>query len=99
MDVASLQPFLIDRRIDAWLVYDFRGSNAVLAQLLPGKRWTTRRVMLVIPAHGEPSVIVHNIDAPQFKSCGANVRIYDNWPQWQQFLKEPLHMGFLRTRS
>ena len=39
-----------DHALSGWLVYDFRGSNAVFAQLLPGKRNTTRRAFLFIPA-------------------------------------------------
>jgi Xaa-Pro dipeptidase len=86
MDLLTLQPALREQGINAWLVYDFRGSNPVLAQLLPGERWTTRRVMLVIPAPGEPYVIVHNIDAPQFASAGVLVRVYDNWQEWQALI-------------
>jgi Xaa-Pro aminopeptidase len=88
MDLSALQTFLRDHQIDAWLVYDFRGCNPILAQLLPGQRWTTRRAMLVIPADGDASVIVHNIDAPQFATCGLARRVYDNWQQWQQFVRE-----------
>ena len=53
-NLASIQSYMREQRIDAWLVYDFRGNNSVLAALLPGKRWTTRRVMMLIPAEGSP---------------------------------------------
>ena len=88
MNQEALQQFLVDRRIDAWLVYDFRGSNPILEQVLPGKRWTTRRVMLVIPATGEPLAIVHNIDAPQFAACGFALRVYSTWREWQSLVCE-----------
>ena len=88
MELPAIQSFLRDRQIDTWLVYDFRGSNPILAQLLPGQRWTTRRAMLVIPAQGEAHIIVHNIDAPQFAACGFARRIYNTWQQWQQFVRE-----------
>jgi Xaa-Pro dipeptidase len=88
MDLQTIQDFLRLRQIDAWLLYDFRGSNAVLWQLMPGSRWTTRRVMLVIPAHASPVLFVHNIDAPQFHDCGLAVRVYDTWPQYHQYLRE-----------
>lgn len=72
------------RSIDAWLVYDFRGSSAVLARLLPpaegAKRWTTRRVLLLIPSHGEPRVLVHGIDASQFQREPIAQDVYLAWP-------------------
>ena len=88
LDLLTLQPFLRDRGIDAWLIYDFRGSNPVLAQLLPGRYWTTRRAMLVVPASGEAYVVAHNIDAPQFANTGLSTRVYNDWPQWHAELRE-----------
>lgn len=91
MKLTDLQAFMRQLKIDAWLLYDFRGSNFVLSRLLAGKRWTTRRVYLVVPAQGEPTVLVHAIDAPQFDSLtlgGASVRrkVYLSWPQIAQDL-------------
>lgn len=88
MDLSAIQSFLRDQHIGAWIVYDFRGSNPILSQLLGAQRWTTRRVMLVIPARGEPSVIVHNIDAPQFAASGFLLRVYNTWRDWQSLVKE-----------
>lgn len=88
MILSDVQSFLRDQSIDVWLSYDFRGSNPVFGALLPGKRWTTRRAMIVIPAQGEPSVIVHNIDAPQFTECGFTNAIYTDWQGWQSMLKD-----------
>ncbi len=69
--LADLQAHMREARIGAWLVYDFRGSSSILPRLLPppagqSKRWTTRRVMLCVPARGEPRLLVHGIDASQF---------------------------------
>src|SRR5690606_13884312 len=60
----------------------------VFGALLPGRRWTTRRAMILLPARGEPSLIVHNIDAPQFADCGLPLRIYNDWRGWQAMLRE-----------
>src|SRR5690606_12903934 len=68
MNLPALQSFMRESRIDAWLLYDFRGNNPVLAQLIPGKRWTTRRVFALIPARGTPIVLAHGIDFSQFGS-------------------------------
>lgn len=87
MNLPEIQSFLRDSKLDAWLVYDFRGGNPVFPQLLDGEKWTTRRAMLVIPASGEASLIVHNIDAPQFADCGVERQIYTDWKQWQTLVR------------
>src|ERR1043165_1288179 len=104
MKLADLQAFMRQLRIDAWLLYDFRGSNFVLSRLLAGKRWTTRRVYLVVPAQGEPAVLVHAIDAPQFDSLtlgGVPVRkkVYLSWPQIAQDLASTMTGVSRRARE
>lgn len=70
MTFSDVQEFMRDRRIDGWLVHDFRGSNAVLSRLLPhpeGKRrFTTRRAALFIPCVGRATLLVNPLDAGQF---------------------------------
>lgn len=84
----EVQSFMRERGIDAWLIYDFRGSNAVLARVLPGKRWTTRRVYVWIPAQGEPRVLAHHIDASQFENGPVAVTRYLAWPEIRTWLAE-----------
>lgn len=83
MNLIDIQSFLRESKIDAWLVYDFRGGNPVFSQLFGREHWTTRRALLVIPASGTPTVILHNIDAPQFASCGIERAVYTDWREWQ----------------
>lgn len=70
MHFSAVQAFMRSRQIDAWLIHDFRGSNAILARILPHPankpRHTTRRVALFIPADGEPTLVVNPLDAGQF---------------------------------
>lgn len=96
MDLSELQAYMRRERIDAWVLYDFRGSNFVLSRLLAGKRWTTRRVYLVVRAEGPPWVLVHGIDAAQFETvelAGQRVerKVYLSWPDIATDLKELLH--------
>jgi Xaa-Pro dipeptidase len=95
MNLSELQAYMRRERIDAWVLYDFRGSNFVLSRLLAGKRWTTRRVYLVVRAEGPPRVLVHGIDAAQFETVeleGQRVerKVYLSWPQIASHLKELL---------
>ncbi len=93
MNLQEIQSFLRTNQLDAWLVYDFRGSNPIFSQLLDGQRWTTRRALLVIPANGPAKLVVHNIDAPQFATCGALRDIYTDWHQWQQAVRDAVKPG------
>jgi predicted nucleotidyltransferase len=47
MSLHVIRSFMRDKRIDAWLLCDFRGNNSALAQLLPDKRWTTPRAGVI----------------------------------------------------
>ncbi|CAN5594003.1 M24 family metallopeptidase [soil metagenome] len=76
---AAAQDFLRRQQIDGWLIYDFRGSNPLLNQLLPGKRWTTRRALLFVPANGAPVLLNHSIDAGQFASVDVRRESYLSW--------------------
>ncbi len=67
--LGTAQKVLRDMRLDGWLVYDFRGSNPVFAQLFGKRLGTTRRVALFIPAgaNERPTLVVSFIDAPLFE--------------------------------
>lgn len=88
MDLALIQSFLVQNNLDGWLVYDFRGGNPVLSQLLGGQKWTTRRVGLLIPREGKARLAVHRIDAPQFASVDAEHTVFLTWQDWQKWLRE-----------
>lgn len=90
MTFEPAQRFMQDQRIDAWLVHDFRGSNPVLAQLLPGKRSTTRRADLLIPATGSPVLLAHELDAAQFRGGPVQVETYTQWPHYRDWLTRAL---------
>lgn len=87
---APAQEFMAARGIDAWLVHDFRASNPILAALLPGKRFLTRRVGLVIPARGEPTLIASHIDASSFKAVPVSLHAYLTWGEYRERLASAL---------
>ena len=88
MTFADAQSFMATRGIDAWLVYDFRGSNPVLELALPGRRHTTRRAFLLVPARGEPTVLVHGLDANQYQDlAGVRRQLYTSWREMHDWLR------------
>jgi Xaa-Pro aminopeptidase len=65
LDVAAVQETLRSDGLDAWLLYDFNGSNPIAARLAGlhnGSHMTTRRWYYLIPASGSPRALVHAIE-------------------------------------
>lgn len=66
LDVAAVQAALRADGIDAWLLYDFRGSNQIASDIAGlgsrGGHLATRRWYYLIPASGEPRGLVHAIE-------------------------------------
>ena len=66
IDVAAVQAALAAEKIDAWLLYDFRGLNPIAADLTAVSRQSghlaTRRWFYLIPSTGEPRALVHVIE-------------------------------------
>ena len=86
MDIALVQEYMRKQGIGGWLVHDFRGGNPVLNQLLGGKRWTTRRAELWIPASGETVLLHHGIDGPSFANVTLRREAYLTWNQLHEWL-------------
>lgn len=66
LSISDVQDALRADGIDAWLLYDFRGSNAIAADITAvskqGGHLATRRWYYLIPASGTPRALVHAIE-------------------------------------
>jgi hypothetical protein len=65
LDIAAVQRALRDDGLDAWLLYDFHGSNPIARRvtgLNAAAKLTTRRWYYLIPADGAPRALVHAIE-------------------------------------
>jgi Xaa-Pro aminopeptidase len=66
LDIGAIQAALRADGVDGWLLYDFRGQNAIAADLTAagrqGGHLATRRWYYLIPASGEPRGLVHAIE-------------------------------------
>jgi Xaa-Pro aminopeptidase len=67
LDIHAVQAALKAQGLDGWLLYDFRGTNAIAVDVAGvGKRGghlATRRWFYLIPAAGEPRGLVHAIES------------------------------------
>ncbi len=65
LDIGAVQAALAAEGLDAWLLYDFHGSNPVsyrLAGMGGAGHLATRRWYYLIPRTGEPLALVHAIE-------------------------------------
>ena len=57
-----LQGLIANAGLDGWLLYDFRGTNAIAQGVLGFDGLVTRRVFAFIPREGTPIGIQHAIE-------------------------------------
>jgi Xaa-Pro aminopeptidase len=79
LDVAGIQRYLAADGLDGWLLYDFRGANAIavrLAGLASGQKMLTRRWYYLIPAQGRPRALVHAIERTNFVDLPGSLDVY-----------------------
>jgi len=76
-----LQRLLVDADLDGWLLYDFRGTNAIAAGLLGFEGLCSRRVFAFIPREGTPIGIAHAIEPGPWARWPAAwpLRTYTGW--------------------
>jgi Xaa-Pro aminopeptidase len=93
IDVGAVQASLRDDGLDGWLLYDFRGTNAIaagMAGLANGGKLNTRRWYYLIPATGEPRGLVHAIESHNLDALPGRKRVYAGREQLEAGLSELL---------
>jgi Xaa-Pro dipeptidase len=93
LPIAAVQRALKDEGFDAWLLYDFHGSNPIatrVAGLDRAGKMATRRWYYVIPASGEPRGLVHAIERHNLDELPGVKRPYSGREQLDTGLKELL---------
>jgi Xaa-Pro dipeptidase len=90
-DLKSIQSALNEFGIDAWLLYDFRGSNVLARRVLDleGQTPTSRRFFYLVPASGEPRKLVHAIETGALDHLPGKASVY---LRWQELEAGVLHM-------
>ncbi|MBI4328232.1 MAG: M24 family metallopeptidase [Chloroflexi bacterium] len=76
--IEEAQAFLAREGLDGWLVYDHRRSNPVFADLTGEVGMLTRPLFYLIPAHGQPRLLVHSVDAGKLARLQGTRTIYAN---------------------
>lgn len=76
-----LQQLIAESNLDGWLLYDFRGTNAIAAGLLGFEGLCSRRVFAYIPREGTPIGIQHAIEPGPWAKWPHEWprRVYSGW--------------------
>ncbi len=87
-DLEKIQKSLQDTGCQAWLIYDFRATNPIWKRLVGRTLWTTRRVFVGIPQHGEARALVHKVDSEQFTDFPGTVELFTNYVEMEAKLSD-----------
>ena len=83
LDIEAIQDSLKKFEIDAWLLYDFRGTNPLARRVL-GMRDDnvgSRRWFYCIPAAGDPMKLVHRIESGALDELPGSASVYLKWQE------------------
>ncbi len=86
--IARAQSELKAQDLAAWLLYDFRGSNPVFKRFLKLGGLLSRRVFLLVPAEGRPTLLVHAIERGSLPELPFEVRSYSSRQSLEQSLRD-----------
>ena len=93
IDIGAVQRALKADGLDAWLLYDFQGSNPVsyrLAGMGGAGHLATRRWFYLIPQSGEPKALVHAIERHNLDHMPGTKIVYAGRAQLQAGLTQLL---------
>jgi Xaa-Pro dipeptidase len=92
MNLPAIQSALRERNIDAWLFYDHHRRDPIAYRVLglPQNLMVTRRWYYLIPAQGEPTKLVHKIEAGHLDSLPGKKLQYSAWQELFENLKSML---------
>ncbi len=92
MNLPRIQSILREHGFDAWLFYDFRGSNPIAWRTLgiPDTVHCSRRWAVVVPAEGDVVKIVNGIEPHTLAAVNAREIRYANRQDWHDAITTTL---------
>ena len=89
-DADAIQDALREFDLNAWLFYDFRGSNVLTRRVLDleAKSPSSRRFLYVVPADGPPRKLVHRIEPGTLDHLPGESIVYLRWQDFERGVGE-----------
>ncbi|HEX7573194.1 MAG TPA: M24 family peptidase [Bacteroidota bacterium] len=90
MDLQKIQKALRDKRIDGWLLCDFRNRDYLAYRVvgLNFEKMTSRRWYYYIPARGEPRKLVSAVERMRLDSLPGKRMVYLSWQELHSSLRK-----------
>jgi Xaa-Pro aminopeptidase len=91
-NLEKIQKILNEMNFDAWLFFDFRGSNDLAINILdiPKGSHLTRRFYYLVPKKGTPVKIVNGIEAGHLDHLPGKKLVYSNHTSLKKHLSDAL---------
>ncbi|MGE5399083.1 MAG: M24 family metallopeptidase [Ignavibacteriales bacterium] len=91
-DLKKIQNILKEMNFDAWLFYDFRGSNGLAHEILnvSPEAHLTRRFFYFVPREGEPVKIINGIEAFHLDHLPGKKLTYSSHASLDKHLRDTL---------
>lgn len=88
----KMRSILNEMKLDAWLFYDFRGSNDLALDILdiPKNAHLTRRFYYLVPKDGDPVKIVNGIEAGHLDHLPGEKFTYSSHPSLSNHISNAL---------
>src|SRR5690242_3244643 len=98
LSIPAVQRALKEEGLDAWLLYDFHGSNPIARRLagLDAGKMASRRWYYLIPASGTPKKLVHAIESHNLDHLPGDKTVYSQRERLSAGLGELLN-GYHRV--
>ncbi len=89
-DLNAVQSAIRELGFDAWLFYDFRGSNTLAQRILglTDKGMNSRRFFYLVPAKGSPRKLVHRIESKALDHLPGEKTVYLKWQELEAGVRE-----------
>ena len=95
-ELGPVQEALKEYGVDAWLLYDFKGSNPLARRILDldGRKPFSRRFFYLVPAEGAPIKLVHSIETGALDHLPGGKQVYLKWQELETGVE-----GLVKGRS
>ncbi|MDX2181783.1 MAG: M24 family metallopeptidase [Bryobacteraceae bacterium] len=92
LDVAAIQEALREAALDGWLFFDHHHRDPLAYRVLKFSpaQTPTRRWYYFVPAHGEPTKLVHKIESRMLDALPGRAIAYAGWVEQREALRSAL---------